>query len=189
MWRIYRAAEDLLVSYEGLCFKGSVYFFLFSFVSIPQLSSVSFRELQRTAIFGDWKPNILYEKAWNVASKSHCLVLPYGNTSQKRSLFVPDCDVRFMSSGYSNTGYVSEVNALFLQKERNASGLWHIHCKGQISHKFTHIFAALLQRHTHTSRRHNNITAHILDFCTQQNEKFVHNEYEAVHSTQLPTRT
>jgi hypothetical protein len=34
-----------------------------------------------------------------------------------------DCDIRFMSGGYSNIGYVSEVNALFLQKERNGSGL------------------------------------------------------------------
>jgi len=182
---ISKAAEGLLASYEGLYSKGLV-FFLFSFVPLPELSFRSSSRTHRTAIFGDWNPNILYEKAWTVSNKSHCLVLPYGKTSQKKKPIPLDCDIRFMSGGYSNIGYVSEVNALFLQKERNASGLWHIHRRGQISYKFTNIFAALLQRHTHA---HNYIAAHILDFCTQQNEHFVHNEYEAVHSTQLPTRT
>lgn len=146
---ISRAAEGMLASYEGLCSKGSVCFFLFSFVPLPELPFLSSSRSHRTAIFGDWSPNILYEKAWTVASKSHCLVIPYGSTSHKKKPIPLDCDIRFMSGGYSNIVYVSGVNALFLQKERKASGLWHIHRRDQISHKFTHIFAALLQRHTH----------------------------------------
>jgi hypothetical protein len=45
------------------------------------------------------------------------------HTHTKEMLIPSDCYLRFMSCGYSNIGYVSEVNVLSPQKRRNASGL------------------------------------------------------------------